>query len=290
MAAIDQTIRLSDGRTLSYAEYGDPKGKPVLYMHGNPGCRQDPQLFTPGCLEQFGIRLIAPDRPGVGLSSYQPGRKMLDWPADVGALADALRIDRFSVLAVSGGGPYGAVCALKLRERVSMTFIASGVGPFDRPELLRGMGPGRYFFTAARLHPVLGAAILALMQMGMKSMKTNTDSSSTGGMPEADMAVMRDPRVSAVFFGLIDESMRMGRRGLAYDASLIARPWGFPLNEIASPVHLWHGDADINVPVAMARFVAGQIPGCRSRYFPGEGHFSLIINHQDEILQMLAGE
>ena len=38
-----------------------------------------------------GIRLVAPDRPGMGLSTFQPGRTLLDWPEDVTALAHSAR-------------------------------------------------------------------------------------------------------------------------------------------------------------------------------------------------------
>src|SRR4029450_5102188 len=89
----DQTIRLHDGRILGYAEYGSPDGKTVFYFHGHPGARLEAR-FLANQATQFGVRLIGVDRPGMGLSSYQPGRSLLDWPDDVGKLAGHLGINR----------------------------------------------------------------------------------------------------------------------------------------------------------------------------------------------------
>jgi pimeloyl-ACP methyl ester carboxylesterase len=105
-----RTIRLRGGRRLGYAERGDPGGRPLLYFHGWPGSRVE------GCLgdepaRAKGIRLMALDRPGMGLSDHQPRRALVDWPDDVIEVAAALRLDRFAVLGISGGGPYAAVCA-----------------------------------------------------------------------------------------------------------------------------------------------------------------------------------
>jgi pimeloyl-ACP methyl ester carboxylesterase len=96
MAPYDLGHRLADGRVLGYAEWGDPQGAPVFYFHGTPASRLDPVCF-PDAPAQAGVRLISVDRPGMGLSSFQRGRQIADWPDDVAALADALGIDRFGV-------------------------------------------------------------------------------------------------------------------------------------------------------------------------------------------------
>jgi pimeloyl-ACP methyl ester carboxylesterase len=121
-------ITLPDGRTLCYADLGDADGAPVLMMHGTPGYRLNwkalPEYpFLPG------VRLIAPDRPGYGLSSPRPGATYADWPADVAALADALHLDRFAVLGGSGGGPPALACGWAMPERVERIALVSSVGP-----------------------------------------------------------------------------------------------------------------------------------------------------------------
>ena len=93
------TIKLKGGRTLGYAEYGAPEGKPVFYFHGFPGSRID-WLFsdTNNTAAQLNARIIAVDRPGMGLSSFQRGREILDWSDDVIEIANVLQLDRFAVL------------------------------------------------------------------------------------------------------------------------------------------------------------------------------------------------
>jgi pimeloyl-ACP methyl ester carboxylesterase len=153
----DNVLRLKDGRMLGYAEYGDPSGTPVFAFHGFPGSRITFRIADDAARRR-GVRIIAPDRPGMGLSTFQPGRNLLDWPQDVGELADALGIDRFAVAGVSGGGPYVAACAFALRARVTVAAIISGIGPLRRGEDTKGMLPtNRLIFGAQRwVPPVAG--------------------------------------------------------------------------------------------------------------------------------------
>jgi pimeloyl-ACP methyl ester carboxylesterase len=106
----DRTLRLGDGRRLGYAERGDPGGRPLLYFHGWPGARVEARLADEPA-KAAGVRLVALDRPGMGFSDFQRGRTFVDWSADVVEVADALQLDRFAVLGISGGGPYAAACA-----------------------------------------------------------------------------------------------------------------------------------------------------------------------------------
>src|SRR5262245_28275027 len=98
------TLTLDDGRILAWDEHGEPGGFPVCFFHGAPGSR----VLFPGMADAAataGVRLLALDRPGCGRSSFQPGRRIADWPADVTTVADHLSLDRFAVCGVSGGGP-----------------------------------------------------------------------------------------------------------------------------------------------------------------------------------------
>ena len=135
----DQIHRLPDGRALAYAEYGDAHGTPVLLVHGNPGSR----LFWglhPDSPFRSGLRLIAPDRPGVGLSDFGPGRTVADWPDDVVSLADALGIQKFVVFGPSGGGPYALACAWKIPHRLTAVGLFAPMGPY-LPETVEGLVP-----------------------------------------------------------------------------------------------------------------------------------------------------
>ena len=140
------TIKLKDGRLLGYAEYGAPEGKPVFYFHGFPGSRLDWLLCDASAAAELNIRIIAIDRPGMGLSDFKRGREILDWPDDVVELADVLQVDRFAVLGISGGGPYACACAFKISERLTTTAIVCGMGPSEAPGAKEGISwfyPGK---------------------------------------------------------------------------------------------------------------------------------------------------
>ncbi len=135
-----QICKLPDGRSLAYAGYGDPQGFPVFFFHGTPGSHIDWELFdVEDTASRLGVRLIAVDRPGIGLSDYQSGRRFLDWPADLAALADRLALERFSVLGFSSGGAYALVCPLKIPERLVRVGVLNGDGPYEQPGIVEGI-------------------------------------------------------------------------------------------------------------------------------------------------------
>lgn len=129
--ALDQTIMLNDGRRLGFAEWGIRDGTPVFFFHGMPASRLNGHADL-SVLEARRVRWIGIDRPGIGLSDFQTGRRLVDWPDDVVQLADALGFERFAVAGNSAGGPYAAACAYKIPDRLTHTGIVSGVAPFDR--------------------------------------------------------------------------------------------------------------------------------------------------------------
>src|SRR6186713_587345 len=102
LAAREHVVELADGRNLGYAEYGPKDGRPVLFFHGFGTTR----IICPPDAgpEELGLRLIAVDRPGIGLSTPLPGRRLLDWPRDVAELADRIGVGSLSVIGWSGGG------------------------------------------------------------------------------------------------------------------------------------------------------------------------------------------
>ena len=94
---------------------------------------------------------------------------------------------------------------------------------------------------------------------------------------------MQRPAVRAAFAVDLAEAFRAGGRGPAWELVLYSRPWGFRLEDIEMEVHLWQGEADTNVPVAMGRYQAAAIPRCRATFLPGEGHL-LVIDRMEQIL------
>jgi pimeloyl-ACP methyl ester carboxylesterase len=278
----DNILRLRDGRMLGYAEYGDPAGKPAFMFHGFPGSRLEAVLGHEAAI-RGGVRVICPDRPGMGLSTFQPGRTMLHWPADVLELADALGIDRFAVGGVSGGGPYAAVCALRIADRLTGAAIISGVGPFETPGATQGMSrTNRALFQLGRRAPWLARLPMLLTARAARSPDLAGELMSRSIAPP-DRVILRRPEVREAVKQDLAEAFRGGSRGPAWELVLFSRPWGFRLQDIAMEVHLWQGGADTNVPEVMGRYQAGAIPNCKAAFYPDEGHL-LLVDRMEEIL------
>ena len=280
-------VRLRDGRNLAWAEYGDPRGKPVLYFHGFPGSRLEPALGGDG-LGGTGARLIAIDRPGFGGSTFQPGRRLLDWPDDVESFADSLGLDRFACMGVSGGGPYVLSCALRIGGRLTRAAVVCGVGPLDTREGSRGMmRANRLLFGAARYSKTAVRMILALMARGLRRDPAAAVQRTARSLPEVDRAVLERPEALESFVLSTVESLRPGTRGAGLEARLYARAWGFSLEDVLAEIDLYQGELDVNVAPSTGRYLASVLPHCKAHFFPAEGHLSLAVNRMEEIVRRL---
>ncbi|HET7089491.1 MAG TPA: alpha/beta hydrolase [Anaerolineae bacterium] len=288
----DNSLRLPDGRTLSYAEFGRPEGYPVLFFHGTPGSRLQPLVFAEdSTLARLGLRLIAPDRPGLGRSDFQPKRGFSDYPADVVALANALGVDRFAVLGGSGGGPYAVACAVRMPERLSAVVIVSGGWPMNVPEAWENLAPS---VRRTRILASKGPFLLGLLQKlswgTFKDSGDKTLAKFTAGMPAPDRAVLEQPGRLERALKDMGEAMHQGTRGAVWDMRLSVRDWDFHLDDVRMPLKLFHGEQDNNVPIALVRKVMGALPGAQLVAYKNEGHWSTPVNHLDEIAQALMAD
>ena len=233
------------------------------------------------------IRLITIDRPGYGLSSFQPGRQLLDWPDDVVQLADALAITRFAILGVSGGGPHAAACAYKIPERLAAVAMVSSLRPLHGPHGAESMS--RLAHLGLRLGRdaplLLWPLVWLLSNPGRDPAKFVRQGYES--LPASDQAILDQPDFTAMLIEDSAESARHGVRAYWWDLVLLARPWGFRLSDITMPIHLWHGEEDSIIPVHMGHYLASALPNCQAHFLPGEGHF-LFMEHLAEILAVLA--
>ncbi len=278
--------KLSDGRVLSYEQYGDPQGSPLFFFHGTPGSR----MFHPpdDVTRRMGVRLICVDRPGYGGSTFQPGRTMLDWPKDVSALANSLGIQRFAVAGHSGGGPYSLVCAYCLPDRVSAAAVLSGAGPVDAPGASDGLTFLHWLaFKIGRHSPwFLTRTLTWLFFRNAAADPARAIDLDARDRAAADEEVLKIPGVRENCIESDVEAYRQGLAAFSWEVRLLTRPWGFPLEEIKTPVYLWHGTADDFTTTNMARYIQEKIPGCKAFIYEEEGHM-LLIPRWEEILNVL---
>lgn len=275
-------ITLADSRTLSYAEYGNATGTPVVYFHGMPASRLE-ALLLDQTAHKLGLKVLAPDRPGFGQSSFQPERKITDTIDDIRQLADQLQLERFHVLGLSGGCPYALACSWGLPEYVIQTTIIAGMGEFANSSYTGEMPTfARLTLQAAARFPrtiqtIYGTVVVALVK-GNSGLLQKLLGSNTC-QPDRD-----DPKTAALFTAASQETFAQGGHGAAYELTLLSKPWGFRSEDIRIPVKLWHGAQDKTVPPNMSREQHERIHASTLTILPEEGHFSLPVNQMERIL------
>jgi pimeloyl-ACP methyl ester carboxylesterase len=285
-------INLEDGRTLGYAEYGDLQGMPVMHFHGVPSSRlEGNHPLVDQYASQLHIRLIFPDRPGIGISDYKQNRSLLDWSDDVCELADALNLDRFAILGLSGGGPYVAACAYKNPSHLAAAGIISGVGPMNVTGNYEGLGKSdRQAMDMALKSPWLLRALFWYMTRQLRNNPASFIAQLESDLSQADKDQVAQPEIRTTVVEATLEAFRRGGRGAIWDYALAGKPWEFHLEDISIPVFLWHGEEDKICSIQMGRKVAAAIPNCHATYYPGEGHISVYAKYYGEILKTLGDQ
>jgi pimeloyl-ACP methyl ester carboxylesterase len=263
------TITLRDGRSLAYAEYGDPAGAPALYFHGTPGCRLEGAYFY-GASKESRVRLIAVDRPGYGRSDYFHGREIDQWPDDVEQLISSLGLRRVGIVGLSGGAPHAIACAARIPHRITVACLISSATPPDarldgarnwlRPVYRAGFAG--FAFVAPAIAKIVAWWLPRMPSPGSRSLR-----------------IERRKREWA-------EAFRGGSRGLAQELLLHVRPWGIEMSDIDVPMHIWHGESDRLAPIATARWLAQRLPHAQVHWQPGAGH-DLYLACADDVTSVI---
>lgn len=276
----DRCLKLNDGRTLGFADYGSRSGVPIFFFHGTPGSRIAGSQIQP-LIEGRAIRVIAPERPGYGLSDPQPKRRILDWTNDVEALANHLQLERFHIAGESGGSPYVLACAIGLSKHLISASLISGAMPPDLPQFTKGMALGnRIGFLISRYAPkfLLKKAYTKYAQ-SVAAHPEKLVKQVEAQLCEWDKQVMKQCRAEGREEELvldIREAFRQGANGVFRDAVLVARNWKLDLKKITVPVFVWHGTADTLMPITPAQTLAQLIPHCEAHFIPNAGHLLLM--------------
>ena len=281
------SLTLPDGRVLAYEEYGVPTGFPVLSFHGGLSSRLDAAPAHEAAVIK-GVRLISPDRPGMGLSTYQPGRRLVDWPADVAHLTQALGIHRFAVMGWSAGGPYAAICAARMDGQVTAAALLSSAVPLDLYGTTRGLSiEDRALLSLARRTPGLASTLMKVSIVNASNARLFRVVMRS--FPPADRTVLTEwgPPDHALAF--VREAMRQGTEGCVQDYRIFGDPWGFSLEEVRVPVDIWEGADDQTGPPGYRAFLKRHIPQATVTVVPGEGHLSLLPHQAPAIFSSLLG-
>jgi len=286
--AFNKTITLYDGRVLGYAEAGDLNGIPLFLFHGLNSSRLEVNIVHEK-MEKRGIRLIGIDRPGMGLSTFQENRTVLDFVDDVVALADALHIDKFSIMGVSAGTAYALACLHKIPERILFCGLISALAPVFEVSNECMSKETRTFIFISQKFPFLIRPIFWFLQGRLSQDNATADKFLKNimfSLDDVDKDLIKDKHSKEALLETFRESYRQGTQGVAYDAKIVfTKPWGFTLGKIDfTSIHLWHGEKDKGVPLKMSKCMIQNLKNARLKIYPNEGHISIIFNEMDEII------
>lgn len=277
---MDHELRIGD-RVVHYSLYGDPAGTPAVSLTGSPSTRwRRPDAVR--VIEESGLCLLIPDRPGYGGSTRQPGRTVADVVTDVQALADAHNWDRFAVTGGSGGGPHALACAALLPSRVTRCAVSACIAPplVDGPEPGVDEADPRRNHTSwlaargeERIRPLFeetARSIMAAVEAGGPEFPPDPHSPAPPAPPARD-----DPeamaRLTATFVTSHD--------GWVDDNIAFATEWGFSLTDIRVPTSIWFGSADDRAR-KYADLLAPEIPHAEVIPYTG-GHIQPAAAYRD---------
>jgi pimeloyl-ACP methyl ester carboxylesterase len=278
---------LADGRGIAFDTVGPEDGVPVFFCHSLFSCRLLPEEAV-AAAERHGVRLISPDRPGIGLSDFQQRRAVLDWPRDMAELADRLDIERFRVFGVSAGSAYVLASCVKTPERVERAAIACGLTPVDEAGVVHRIVP-KAIDPAVKHSLLVSRFVHRLLIEGMRRSPERAIESLNKTLPPSDREVLGQPEISKYMIACAVEAARRGLKGWAYDDWVLNEPWGFAPADVPEsiPVDLWWGSEDESVPLAHGEQMAREMPSAILHVREGAGHFGAMFGHLDEIFAQL---
>ena len=284
MPRIDSNIKLEDGRKLSFATFGAQDGKELLYMHGGMSSRLDIN-FADQMLRSLDVKVIAPDRPGIGDSDRQIGRTLSDWVSDTRQLLIALGLKNLPILGWSLGGPYALACGALLSDRISRVATIGGVGPLDYDGAVKDLGllEDRVLLSwpETLLHLLSPAGIIFKFYSPAKMKDELLRAVKNGPDYEIIQTLSIEEATSFAF-----EAIKQGFGGTLDDYLALRKPWGFTVETLQTPVLMFQGTEDRLCPVSAAKILAARIPKVQLVLMENSGHF-LLHRHLNEVIAAL---
>jgi pimeloyl-ACP methyl ester carboxylesterase len=270
---MDRTFKLSDGRELSFAEYGDLSGQPLFFFHGGPGSRLQGRFFEETAKTNH-IRLIAVDRPGMGKSDFLPGRTILDTAKDIVELGYELGLKKFGVLGWSAGGPHALACAYAIPDKLSFCGVLAGFPPLTSESAVSLLDKtDQYAYRAAHKQPIAFRMFFRMMRLGALQFPGRYFDQVYKASSEPDRRILSLPGIKELMIQDTKECFRQSSKGLAHDARLEYSDWGFNLEKIIAPVHVWQGTEDFFVHFKLGERIAHSLPQAVFHKLEGNGHF-----------------
>jgi pimeloyl-ACP methyl ester carboxylesterase len=283
-SAVAARLELDDGRTLAWAEYGEPSGRPIVLQHGTPGSLLSGR-FLDEAARSRGWRVTAIERAGMGASSPNPASTAISAATDAAALIDALGLGQVVSMGISGGATPAVALAVLRPDLVRGAVLVSGMLPLGDgfaegvPRAMRvtsratdaapWIAKGFYGFA-------LRAAAAAFGRMQGKVVPGHGVRAVMGAHGQLMAEELR--RATAQGCGAMVRELRYLHTGGELD-------W----QRATCPIVAVHGDRDKNVPIVVAHNAARLLPTCSVKVLAGRDHYFLpaepdaVLDAADEV-------
>lgn len=274
------TIKLGDGRSFGWHEWGNPKGTPILFCTG--AAMSGYLGFGFDALSKLDLRLIAIDRPGLGLSAHDRNKSLATWAADVEKLLKFISAQKAYAVGFSQGAPFAL--ALAARGLVSAAAIVSGqdqlyhssMRPLLIPDVQQMLNTIEQDPDGFEQHVVETFTLEQMWNMVM------------GMNGERDRSVYESPAFTTAYRRALEDGFSQGTKGYARDLILALTNWGFEVETLRLPIDLWYGRLDTS-PVHspdLGVSLANRLPQATLHILDDEGG-SLLWTRSHEILETL---
>jgi len=268
------TVTLPDGRTLEYADLGDPSGVPVVHLHGTPGTAGQAAVVAHAARSE-GVRLVAVSRPGYGSSTTAPPG-LATTAVDVRELADRLGLERFVAMGTSGGAPYALAVAAVAPDRVASVAVLGGPAPSSE---VGGEDLDESDRRAVEL--LAGGDVEAAAEVLTAWSVANLGPMQAMTADELHEELQRTPMPGENWFeqhpellGLFEADWQRAITtfdGFVRDNLSWLGDWDVDLSAVTAPVRLVYGESDRMVPTEHGAWLHGRLPSSTLHVVPG-GH------------------
>jgi pimeloyl-ACP methyl ester carboxylesterase len=233
-------------------------------------------------LPALGLRLLAIDRPGLGLSDPHPNKTLSSWVDDVRELINIRNLHPILAVGFSQGAPFTfALAEARLVEAIA---IVSGQDELSHPS------------SRPLLHPDVAQMVAAVEQDAVAFEQHFSQIATWKGLwqlivnisAECDRALYLNDSFSQAYQRCLQEGFFQGARGYARDLVNAVSAWSFALEDITIPVDLWYGGLDTS-PVHSPDFgvtLAARLPQATHILDPNEGG-SILWRRSHDILSKL---
>ena len=282
-------VELADGRVMAVTDQGDVSGRPVLFFHSMLGGVRLPHAAIESCARK-GWRIIAPSRPGYGLSDANPGcegEQLVDQTvSDFAEIAAQLDLTSIVALGHLQGTIYAQRFALKYPNLTNQVLFVSHAPYWQTDFLSKLPRRQRIIAQTTRYAP---KALRFVTRAGVALIDSGRHDKFLNALHKdhpADARALRRPDVYDTAREGLDHTIRNGPDAFCLDCPIILQDWSDDGKQVEAPIAILMGDEDRVATRDYVEGYAAQVAGTDIEFIKGAGQH-LLFSHWPKVLRYL---